>query len=131
MWFYKWEIQGGWIYGSIAEDVLTGLTIHKKGWRSEFATPEPVAFKGCAPVGGSNSMAQQKRWATGLLEVFFTKHCPILGTFFGELSFRQCVAYMWIINWGLFPVAQVSYAGLLSYCVITRSEEHTSELQSH
>ncbi|XP_057453100.1 cellulose synthase-like protein H1, partial [Lotus japonicus] len=117
----SWGEQVGWIYGSITEDVLTGLTIHEKGWRSELCTPDPIAFKGCAPVGGSSSMAQQKRWATGLLEIFFTKHNPIFRTLFGELYFRQCLAYMWIVNWGLWPVAEVSYAGLLAYCVITNS----------
>ncbi|XP_057455860.1 cellulose synthase-like protein H1 isoform X2 [Lotus japonicus] len=94
----SWGDQIGWIYGSINEDVLTGLTIHEKGWRSENCAPSPVGFIGCAPVGGPSSMAQQKRWATGLLEIFFTKHCPIFGILF-----------------------EVSYAGLLAYCVITNS----------
>ncbi|KAJ1381427.1 Protein kinase-like domain superfamily [Sesbania bispinosa] len=116
-----WGEQVGWIYGSINEDVLTGLAMHEKGWRSELCTPNPIAFTGCAPVGGPSSMAQQKRWATGLLEVFFTKHCPIFGTLFGKLSFRQCLAYMWIINWGLWPVAEVCYACLVAYCIITNS----------
>ncbi|XP_004506254.1 cellulose synthase-like protein H1 isoform X2 [Cicer arietinum] len=116
-----WGKQVGWIYGSITEDVLTGLTIHKKGWRSELCTPDPVAFRGCAPIGGPTSMAQHKRWATGMLEIFFSKHCPIFGTIFGKLSFRQFLAYMWIMNWGFNPVALVCYSCLLPYCIITNS----------
>ncbi|XP_040872662.1 cellulose synthase-like protein H1 isoform X3 [Glycine max] len=117
-----WGKQMAWIYGSVTEDVLTGLTIHKKGWRSEFCMPSPIGFTGFAPGGGPNSMAQQKRWATGLLEMFFCKHCPIISTLFHKLTLRQCLAYMWIINhWGLMSVFEVCYACLLAYCIITNS----------
>jgi cellulose synthase/poly-beta-1,6-N-acetylglucosamine synthase-like glycosyltransferase len=107
------------MYGTMTEDILTGLTIHKKGWRSELCTPEPIAFTGCAPIDGPTCMAQHKRWATGMLEIFFSKHCPIFAAVFGKLSFRQFLAYMWIMNWGFGPVAQVCYACLLAYCIIT------------
>ncbi|KAI5390153.1 hypothetical protein KIW84_075470 [Lathyrus oleraceus] len=116
-----WGKQIGWMYGSIAEDVLTGLKMHEKGWRSEFCTPDLVAFTGCAPSDNITSMSQQKRWATGLLEVFFSKHCPIFGTIFAKLSFREFLAYMWIINWGFNPFAQVCYSCLIAYCIITNS----------
>ncbi|TKY66991.1 Cellulose synthase protein H1 [Spatholobus suberectus] len=116
-----WGKQVGWIYGSVTEDVLTGLTIHEEGWRSELCTPNPIAFTGFAPGGGPTAMAQQKRWATGLLEIFFCKHCPIIVTLFRNLTLRQCLAYMWIINWGLRPVFEVCYACLLTYCIITNS----------
>ncbi|TKY66990.1 Cellulose synthase protein H1 [Spatholobus suberectus] len=117
----SWGKQVGWIYGSLTEDKLLGLTIHEKGWRSELCTPNPIAFTGFAPRGGPTSMAQQKRWATGLLEIFFSKHCPIIGTLFRKLTLRQCLAYMWIINWGLNPVFEVCYACLLAYCIVTNS----------
>ncbi|KAL5056417.1 hypothetical protein RYX36_037099 [Vicia faba] len=116
-----WGKQVGWMYGSITEDVLTGLTMHEKGWRSELCTPDPVAFTGCAPSDHPTSMSQQKRWATGMLEIFFSKHCPIFGTIFAKLSFREFLAYMWIINWGFNPVALVCYSCLIAYCIITNS----------
>ncbi|CAJ1979070.1 unnamed protein product [Sphenostylis stenocarpa] len=117
-----WGKQVGWIYGSITEDKLLGLTIHEKGWRSELCTPNPIAFTGIAPGGGPTAMAQQKRWAIGLLEIFFSKHCPLFGTMFHKLTLRQCLAYMWIINyWGLKSIFEVSYACLLSHCIITNS----------
>ncbi|KAK7342084.1 hypothetical protein VNO80_25027 [Phaseolus coccineus] len=118
----SWGKQVGWIYGSITEDKLLGLKIHEKGWRSELCTPNPIAFTGFAPGGGPNAMAQQKRWAIGLLEIFFSKHCPIFGTIFHKLTLRQCLAYMWIINyWGLKPLFEVCYACLLSHSIITNS----------
>lgn len=116
-----WGKQVGWIYGSVTEDVLTGLTIHEKGWRSELCTPSPIPFTGFAPGGGPTSMIQQKRWATGLLEIFFCRHSPIIGTLFRKLTLRQCLAYMWIINWGLQPVVEVCYACLIAYCIVTNT----------
>ncbi|KAI6672789.1 hypothetical protein NL676_000695 [Syzygium grande] len=64
-----WGKKIGWMYRSTAEDILTGLAIHTKGWRSLHCSPNPPAFLGCAPSSGPASMTQQKRWATGLLEV--------------------------------------------------------------
>ena len=115
------EFQVGWLYGSITEDVLTGLSIHEKGWRSEFCTPNPIAFTGCAPEGLPASMSQQRRWATGLLEIFFSKHCPVIGTLYGKLRFRQCLAYVWLVGWGFQPLFEICYACLLTYCSISNS----------
>ncbi|KAG2397358.1 Cellulose synthase-like protein [Vigna angularis] len=116
-----WGKQVGWIYGSVTEDVLTGLTIHERGWRSEFCTPNPIAFTGFAPGGGPTAMVQQKRWATGFLEIFVSEYCPIFGTLFHKLTLRQCIAYMWILNWGLRTVFELCYACLLAHCIITNS----------
>ncbi|CAL0333934.1 unnamed protein product [Lupinus luteus] len=116
-----WGQQVGWIYGSITEDVQTGLTIHRKGWRSEMCTPNPIGFTGCAPIGLPTAMTQQKRWVTGMVEIFFSRHCPILATLFGNLPFRMFLAYMWIIDWGLRSLPQTCYVSLLTYCIITNS----------
>ncbi|THG13570.1 hypothetical protein TEA_007833 [Camellia sinensis var. sinensis] len=83
----------GWMYGSTTEDVLTGHTIHGRGWKSTFCSPNPPAFHGCAPPGGPATMIQQKRWATGLLEILFTPKNPFILTLNGKLQFRQCLAY--------------------------------------
>ena len=113
--------QVGWKYGSTAEDVHTGLMIHKRGWRSALLSPNPPAFLGCAPSGGPSAATQQKRWATGLLEILFSKSCPIFATLFGELQFRQCLAYLWILMWGLRFIPELCYAALPAYCLIANS----------
>ena len=120
MYFYILKV--GWLYESIAEDNLTGLEIHRKGWRSEICMPNPIAFTGCAPSGLPLAMTQQKRWASGLLEIFFSKHCPILCVLFGKLQFRQCLAYLWLICWGLRSIPELCYAVLSAYCIITNSQ---------
>ncbi|KAK7839395.1 cellulose synthase-like protein b4, partial [Quercus suber] len=117
----SWGTTVGWRYGSTTEDIHTGLMIHKRGWRSIFCTPDPPAFLGCAPSGGPAAATQMKRWTTGLLEILFSKSCPLLATLFGMLQFRQCLAYLWILTWGMRPVFELCYAALPAYCIITNS----------
>lgn len=113
--------QVGWRYGSTTEDIHTGLMIHKRGWRSIFYTPDPPAFLGCAPSSGPAAATQMKRWTTGLLEILFSKSCPLFATLFGKLQFRQCLAYLWILTWGMRPVFELCYAALPAYCIFTNS----------
>ncbi|KAK7324810.1 hypothetical protein VNO77_28665 [Canavalia gladiata] len=117
----SWGNKLGWLYGSVVEDIPTGLNYHRKGWRSECCTPDPIAFTGCAPRGLLSTMIQQKRWASGLTVVFFGKHSPIMGTFFGKIQFRHGLAYCWITNFGLRSVFEVCYAALPPYCIITNT----------
>ncbi|KAL5573383.1 hypothetical protein UlMin_022980 [Ulmus minor] len=117
----SWGSKVGWIYGATTEDIHTGLVIHKKGWRSVQCTPEPPAFLGCAATSGPSSMTQQKRWATGLLEILFSKNFPIFLTLFEKLQFRQCLAYLWLFSWGLRSIFELCYAALPAYCIITNS----------
>ncbi|GFY97559.1 cellulose synthase-like B [Actinidia rufa] len=111
----------GWIYGSTTEDVLTGLTIHGRGWKSAYCSPNPPAFLGCAPSGGPATMTQQKRWATGLLEILFSRRSPFFLALQGKLQFRQCLAYLWLMLWGLRSIPELCYAILPAYCIITSS----------
>ncbi|TKY48721.1 Cellulose synthase protein B4 [Spatholobus suberectus] len=123
-----WGKQVGWIYGSTAEDVLTGLKIHTKGWRSEICLPNLIAFMGCSPQDIIIVMVQQRRWASGLFDILLSKHCPIFGTLFGKLQFRQCLGYLWITCWPLRSVPEICYATLPAYCIITNSSFLLKEL---
>ncbi|XP_024960826.1 cellulose synthase-like protein H1 [Cynara cardunculus var. scolymus] len=116
-----WGKQIGWMYGSTAEDILTGLSIHGKGWKSVFCVPGPAPFLGCAPLTYPGALIQQKRWATGLLEVLFTNKNPLLLTLKGKLWVRQALVYMWLCSWGFRGVPEICYAALPAYCIITNS----------
>jgi len=111
----------GWMYGSTSEDALTGLKIHAKGWRSETCSPELIPFMGCSPQDVINVMSQQKRWTSGLLDILLSKNNPIFLTLFGNLQFRQCLGYLWVITWGLRPVPEICYTLLPAYCIINNS----------
>ncbi|KAK3404472.1 hypothetical protein EUGRSUZ_K00778 [Eucalyptus grandis] len=116
-----WGQKIGWMYGSTTEDILTGLAIQTKGWKSVYCSPNPPAFLGCAPSGGPASMTQQKRWATGLLEVLVSKKNPIYGTLFVQLHFRQCLAYLWLLIRALRSIPEFLYALIPAYCIMTNS----------
>ncbi|KAI3675199.1 hypothetical protein L1987_84785 [Smallanthus sonchifolius] len=45
-----WGKQVGWLYGSATEDILTGLSIHGRGWRSVMTSLDPRAFLGFRSV---------------------------------------------------------------------------------
>ncbi|MFS7960810.1 putative cellulose synthase (UDP-forming) [Helianthus anomalus] len=95
-----WGKKVGWLYGSTSEDILTGINIHGKGWKSVMCSPEPLAFLGCAPSTFPSSLVQQKRWANGLTEILLSDKNPLLLTMKGNLWFRQALAYYWICLWG-------------------------------
>ncbi|KAG6717656.1 hypothetical protein I3842_04G111900 [Carya illinoinensis] len=117
----SWGTKLGWFYGSTTEDIQTGLRIHKRGWRSVNCMPNPPAFLGCVPSSGPTSMIQQKRWATGLLEILLSKACPIFSSLFAKLQWRQCLAYVWLLTWGLRSIFELCYAALPAYCIIADS----------
>ncbi|KAK7272278.1 hypothetical protein RJT34_28775 [Clitoria ternatea] len=117
----SWGKQMGWLYGSITEDVPTGINIHRKGWRSECCVPKPIAFTGCAPGNFVSTMIQHKRWASGLTVVLFGKHSPIIGTVFGKIQFRQGLSYCWVTTMGLRGMFHVCYAALLAHWIITNT----------
>ncbi|KAG9457559.1 hypothetical protein H6P81_002067 [Aristolochia fimbriata] len=114
-----WGDEVGWVYGAAVEDVLTGVKIHSMGWRSVLLEPEITGFLGCAPASFATSMLQQKRWSTGLLEVLFTKHSPILGALAKNLKFRLCMGYLIFLLWAARSIPELCYSLLSPYCLIT------------
>ncbi|WJZ86436.1 hypothetical protein VitviT2T_005890 [Vitis vinifera] len=52
-------------YGCPMEDVLTGLSIQCRGWKSIYFTPERKVFLGVAPTTLLQSLIPHKRWSEG------------------------------------------------------------------
>ncbi|KAI3675197.1 hypothetical protein L1987_84783 [Smallanthus sonchifolius] len=94
-------IEVGLLYGSTTEDVLTGLGIHGRGWRSAMTSTDPLAFLGCATTTYQSALTQQKRWVAGLFEVLFTDKNPLLLTVKGNLWFRQALGYFHLCLWAV------------------------------
>ncbi|KAK9087402.1 hypothetical protein Syun_029796 [Stephania yunnanensis] len=70
----------GWIYGSVTEDVVTGYQVHNRGWRSVYCITKQDAFRGTAPINLTDRLHQVLRWATGSVEIFFSRNNPFLAT---------------------------------------------------
>ncbi|XP_022018744.1 cellulose synthase-like protein H1 [Helianthus annuus] len=116
-----WGTQIGGLYGSATEDVLTGLNIHGRGWRSAITSTDPLAFLGCSATTYPSSLTQQKRWFTGLFEILFTDKNPLLLTIKGNIWFRQALAYFYCCLWAVRSVPELCYASLPAYCIIKDS----------
>jgi cellulose synthase (UDP-forming) len=82
------EAVGGMCATNIAEDFVTGLFIHQRGWKSAYV-PEVLA-EGLAPEDFLAYYKQQLRWARGSLEVLF-KYNPL---FMRGLSWAQRIQYL-------------------------------------
>ncbi|CAN6834287.1 unnamed protein product [Brassica oleracea var. botrytis] len=111
----------GWLYDSTAEDVNTSIGIHSRGWTSAYIYLDQPAFLGCTPPGGPEAMVQQRRWGTGMLEILFNKHSPLIGIFSQKLRFRQRLAYIHVFTWGLRSIPELVYCLLPSYCLLHNS----------
>ena len=82
-------------YGCAIEDILTGLGIHCRGWKSVMMNPERRAFLGVAPITLIDSLIQHNRWTAGWVEIMLY-HSSLLfqlarlrfGLFLGYLHYN-------------------------------------------
>lgn len=100
----------GWIYGSVTEDVVTGYRMHNRGWRSVYCVTKRDAFRGSAPINLTDRLHQVLRWATGSVEIFFSRNNAFLAS--TKLKILQRLAY---INVGVYPFTSLF---LIIYCFL-------------
>ncbi|KAG4991309.1 hypothetical protein JHK82_024828 [Glycine max] len=106
----EWGDRVGWIYGSVTEDVVTGYRMHNRGWRSIYCITKRDAFRGTAPINLTDRLHQVLRWATGSVEIFFSRNNAFFAT--RRLKFLQRISYL---NVGIYPFTSVF---LVVYCFI-------------
>ncbi|KAF9602084.1 hypothetical protein IFM89_024851 [Coptis chinensis] len=73
----NWGSKMGFRYGSLVEDYFSGYRLLCEGWKSVFCDPDRPAFLGDVPITLNDSLSQTRRWCVGLLEVTYSKYCPI------------------------------------------------------
>ncbi|KAK9748627.1 hypothetical protein RND81_02G070300 [Saponaria officinalis] len=106
----EWGKQRGWIYGSLTEDVVTGYTMHNRGWESVYCVPTPDAFRGTAPINLTDRLHQVLRWATGSVEIFFSHNNAFYAS--DKMKMLQRIAY---INLATYPFTSIL---LTIYCYV-------------
>lgn len=106
----EWGNRVGWIYGSVTEDVVTGYRMHNRGWKSVYCVTKRDAFRGTAPINMTDRLHQVLRWATGSVEIFFSRNNALLAS--PKLKFLQRIAYL---NVGIYPFTSVF---LIVYCFL-------------
>ncbi|KAA8522003.1 hypothetical protein F0562_012683 [Nyssa sinensis] len=106
----EWGNRVGWIYGSVTEDVVTGYRMHNRGWRSIYCVTKRDAFRGTAPINLTDRLHQVLRWATGSVEIFFSRNNALLAS--PKMKFLQRIAYL---NVGIYPFTSLF---LIVYCFL-------------
>lgn len=106
----EWGQRVGWIYGSVTEDVLTGYRMHNRGWKSVYCVTKPDAFRGTAPINLTDRLHQVLRWATGSVEIFFSRNNAFLAG--PKMKILQKIAYL---NVGIYPFTSIF---LIVYCFL-------------
>ncbi|KAB2049523.1 hypothetical protein ES319_A13G182000v1 [Gossypium barbadense] len=111
-----WGKEKGVKYESLVEDVLTGMSIQSKGWRSVFFNPQREAFLGMGPTTLLDTLVQHKRWGEGELQILLSKHCPFV---YGrpnmplKLQLSYCIYNLWAPN----CFATLYYVFVPSFCL--------------
>lgn len=70
-------MQMGLKYGCPVEDVITGLSIQCRGWKSIYFNPERKGFLGVSATTLDQTLVQHKRWSEGDLQIFLSKYSPV------------------------------------------------------
>ncbi|CAM8986767.1 unnamed protein product [Rhodiola kirilowii] len=106
----EWGQRIGWIYGSVTEDMVTGYRMHNRGWKSVYCVTKRDAFRGTAPINLTDRLHQVLRWATGSVEIFFSRNNAFLAS--GRMKLLQRIAYL---NVGIYPFTSFF---LIVYCFL-------------
>ncbi|XP_059064066.1 cellulose synthase-like protein E6 isoform X1 [Cryptomeria japonica] len=113
----QWGKKVGMLYDCAVEDILTGLSIHCRGWKSAYCCPKRDAFVGSAPVNLNDTLIQNKRWATGLLEIFASKYCPVTyGIRHTKLAQNMCYSYYFL--WAPSSLPLICYGLVPALCMV-------------
>ncbi|XP_057795222.1 cellulose synthase-like protein E1 [Salvia miltiorrhiza] len=97
----QWGHEMGLKYGCLVEDVITGLSIQCRGWKSVYFNPEREAFLGLAVTTLDQTLGQHKRWSEGDLQILLSKYSPItygIGRINAGLIMGYCTYCLWPVN---------------------------------
>ncbi|TXG67985.1 hypothetical protein EZV62_009260 [Acer yangbiense] len=105
----QWGKETGLKYGCPVEDVITGLSIQCKGWKSVYFNPERKAFVGVAPITLPQMLVQQKRWSEGHFLILLSKYSPAWYAL-GKISFGLQLGYFNSCFWAPSCFATLYYS---------------------
>eukprot|EP01018_Ginkgo_biloba_P016622 Gb_31675 [translate_table: standard] len=114
----EWGQKVGWMYGTSTEDILTGLTVHRNGWRSIYYSPKSPAFVGSAPTRLPDMINQCKRWSMGMIEILLSKNGPIFSGR-GHMMPLQWVCYLYYCTSNLSSIPLFLYSILPTFGLLT------------
>ncbi|XP_077216801.1 cellulose synthase-like protein E6 isoform X2 [Tasmannia lanceolata] len=113
----QWGKEMGLKYGCSVEDILTGLSVQYKGWKSIYFNPPRAGFLGVAPTTLIQTIVQNKRWAEGHLQIFISKHNTLISGH-GNIKLGLQLAYCIYNAWALNSLPTLYYAAIPSLCLL-------------
>ncbi|XP_022716727.1 cellulose synthase-like protein E6 [Durio zibethinus] len=108
----QWGKDMGLIYGCPVEDIVTGLTIHCRGWKSVFYNPDNTAFLGVAPPTLDIALVQFTRWSDGMFQTFLSKYCPFIYGY-KKIKLGAQMGYSVYLLWAPISLPNLYYAIVL------------------
>lgn len=124
------NLQMGLVYGCPVEDIVTGLTIQCRGWKSVYYNPDRKAFLGVAPTTLDAALAQQKRWSEGMFQIFFSKYCPFIYGHRG-IKLGAQMGYSVYLLWAPFSLPVLFYVIVPPVCLLNGVSLFPEVYQSH
>lgn len=94
----QWGKGMGVKYGCPVEDVITGLSIQTRGWKSVYFNPERKAFLGVATTTLPQTLVQHKRWSAGDFLILLSSYSPAWYAR-GKISFCLQLGYCCYCLW--------------------------------
>ncbi|XP_048425366.1 cellulose synthase-like protein E6 isoform X3 [Pyrus x bretschneideri] len=107
----QWGREMGLKYGCPVEDIITGLSIHCRGWKSVNCNPTRKAFLGLAPATLPDVLVQYKRWSEGNLQILLSKYSPAWYAY-GKISLGHQLGYLRYSFWAANCWATLVYSVL-------------------
>ncbi|KAL2523792.1 Cellulose synthase-like protein E1 [Abeliophyllum distichum] len=113
----QWGKEMGLVYGCAVEDMVTGLTILCRGWKSIYYHPTKKAFRGVAPTTLDQALVQYKRWSEGLFQIFLSKYCPLIYGH-GKIKFGAQIGYCLYLLWAPISLPALYYVVIPALCLL-------------
>ncbi|KAL7599916.1 hypothetical protein Lser_V15G20886 [Lactuca serriola] len=113
----EWGNEIGLKYGCPVEDVITGLSIHCRGWKSVFYNPKRNAFLGVAATTLDQTLVQHKRWSEGDLMILMSKYSPAWYGL-GRVHPGLLMGYMMYCLWATSSLPTIYYSIVPSLCLL-------------
>ncbi|XAR57379.1 Cellulose synthase (UDP-forming) [Bertholletia excelsa] len=105
----EWGREVGFSYESLLESTFTGYLMHCKGWKSVYLYPKRPCFLGCTPVDMKDAMLQLMKWASGLVQVTFSRFSPFTYGI-SRMSLLQTACYAYFTTFAFHSVSCLIYA---------------------
>ncbi|XP_050215649.1 cellulose synthase-like protein E6 isoform X2 [Mercurialis annua] len=112
-----WGKEMGLVYGCSVEDMITGLTIQCRGWKSIYYSPKRDAFLGIAPTTLEVHLIQHKRWSEGMFQIFLSKYCPFIYGY-GKLKLGAKLGYCVYLLWPPLSLPTLYYVIVPPLCLL-------------